>query len=233
MKLIGVTGKAGAGKTTFSDMLAQKQNIGVIHIDDILTRMKLRYFKPIMSRDKNGENIKVNSKLKAILYGNKMLFNLFMKFRANLIEKLLKEKIENLKNEGKEIIIIDDIFIKYQKIYKDLSVIFMINRPYVERKKALQQRDNLNKKELIAYDIAHFKGNYKEIIEEKHVKEIINNGSKGELEKLAEQVYEQYFIGFKERYKQKENASDNNQIERTITAIKNINKSKSKEREQI
>ena len=39
MKLIGVTGKAGSGKTTFSNMLAEKDNIGVIHVDDILKQI--------------------------------------------------------------------------------------------------------------------------------------------------------------------------------------------------
>ena len=135
MKLTGVTGKSGAGKTTFSNMLAEKQNIGVIHIDDILRQIKLKYFQPIMGKDKSGENTKVNSKLKRIIYGNKILFNLFMKFRAKLVEKPLKQNIDTLIKEGKEIILIDDIFIKYQKVYKDLSMVFMINRPYVERKK--------------------------------------------------------------------------------------------------
>lgn len=61
MKLIGVTGKAGSGKTTFSDILSQKDDIGVIHIDDILRDIKLKYFKWLMKEDKQGEKTKVNS----------------------------------------------------------------------------------------------------------------------------------------------------------------------------
>lgn len=233
MKLIGVTGKSGAGKTTFSNILAQKHNIGVIHVDDILRQIKLKYFQPIMSKDKSGENTKVNSKLKRILYGNKILFNLFMKFRAKLVEKPLQQNIDNLIKEGKEVILIDDIFLKHQKVYKDLSMIFMINRPYIERRKALKERDNLKKEELIAYDTAHFKRTYKEIIEGKNVRKIINNGSKEELEDIAEQIYEQYFIGFKERYKQKEEHNKSS-IERTIVAIRDIkNIDNEKEQEQI
>lgn len=40
MKLIGITGKAGAGKTTLSDMIAKHQNVGVIHVDELLKKVK-------------------------------------------------------------------------------------------------------------------------------------------------------------------------------------------------
>ena len=41
MKLIGITGKAGAGKTTISNIMAQNYNVGVIHVDDVLKEVKL------------------------------------------------------------------------------------------------------------------------------------------------------------------------------------------------
>ena len=45
MKLICVTGKSGAGKTTFSDYLKENsKDIEVIHIDDLLRDIKLKYF---------------------------------------------------------------------------------------------------------------------------------------------------------------------------------------------
>ena len=44
MKLIGITGKPGAGKTTFSDIYASKDNVGVIHVDDLVAKVKKRYF---------------------------------------------------------------------------------------------------------------------------------------------------------------------------------------------
>ena len=59
MKLIGVTGKSGAGKTTFSDYLKENsKDIEVIHIDDLLRDIKLKYFKFLMEKRKNGEKNK-------------------------------------------------------------------------------------------------------------------------------------------------------------------------------
>jgi len=203
MKLIGVTGKTGAGKTTLSNMLAENQNIGVIHVDDILRKIKLKYFKFLMSKNKDGEKTKINSRMKKILYGNKVLFNLFMKFRARLIQKPLEERINSLQALGKEYALIDDIFIKHLNVYKDLSKIFLVERPYAERKEAAMQRDNLTKEEMVAADTAHFKGNYKEISERINVIKINNNGSQDELWQLAKQIYIEHFANFKDIYKEK------------------------------
>lgn len=202
MKLIGVTGKTGAGKTTFSNMLAENPSINVIHVDDILRQIKLKYFKLFMSADRDGEKTKINLNLKTFLYSNKLIFDLFMKFRARLIEKPLENEIERLKQEGNETIIIDDIFIKYHKKYKDLSKIFIVTRPFIERQEAVRQRDGLTKEEIVAADIAHFKENYKEIAKGIKIETISNNGTQEELNDIAQKVYEQQFIGFKDRYKQ-------------------------------
>jgi len=220
MQLIGITGKSGSGKTTFSNILAEKTNIGVIHIDDILTQVKLKYFKLFMNKNKDGEKTKVNSKLKMILYKNKILFNLFMKFRAKLIEKALDQEIKRLMQEGNDTIIIDDIFIKYHKIYEQLSKVFIVRRPYIDRQQAIKERDNLTKKEIVASDIAHYKENYKEIKVGKNVEVINNTGTQEELSDKVQKIYEQQLINFKDKYK--ENVPDK--------AIRNIKTNSAKNR---
>lgn len=202
MKLIGVTGKSGAGKTTFSDMLAENSNIGVIHIDDILKEFKLKYFKPFLSQDKNGEKTKINSNLKKMLYSNKFIFDLFMRFRAKLIEKTIDKEINRLVQEGNDTIIIDDVFIKYHKIYKEFSKVFIVRRPYTERVQAIRKRDDLTKKEIVATDIAHHKENYKEIQVGNNVEIINNNGTQEELSHTVQKIYEQQFINFKNKYRE-------------------------------
>ena len=203
MKLIGVTGKSGSGKTTFSNMLAEKDNIGVIHIDDLLRKIKMQYFSLIMTKDKNGEKAKVNSKLKTILYKNRLLFNLFMKFRAKLVEKSVDNEIHELLIEGKDIIIIDDIFIKYQKRYKELSHIYIVQRPYKSRILALGKRDQITREEIVAYDIAHHKGNYKEIAKGNNLIIIKNDGTEEELRQKVEQIYKEYFVPDKTKFREK------------------------------
>ena len=228
-KLIGVTGKTGAGKTTFSDMLGRKDNVGVIHVDDILKEFKLKYFKPFLSQDKNGEKTKINSNLKTILYGNKLVFELFMRFRAKLVEKAIDEQIQKLIQEKKQTIIIDDIFIKYMKRYKDFSKVYIVKRPFVERKEAIKQRDGLTREEIVAVDVAHYKENYKEIYKDPNVEVINNNGTKEELDNIVDGIYKEQLISinFKEKYKQ--NDLDNRVMEKSFKIDINMRTKKEKE----
>jgi len=227
MQLIGITGKSGSGKTTFSNILAEKEKIGVIHTDDILKEIKSRYFSMFMKKDVDGKKTKVNSKLKTILYKNKLLFELFMRLRAGLLNNPILEEIERLQAEGKEIILIDDIFIKYQRIYNRLSMIFIINRPYTERKESIIKRDGMTLEEAVAVDVAHFKGNYKEISGRSNTIKVINNGTEEELREKVEEIYKQHFMNFRERYK--EEVKDNNTKRKTHT---NISRKKVKQRNE-
>ena len=69
MKLIGITGKAGSGKTTFSEIMERNHDdVGVIHVDDLVNNVKLKYFKFLMKKDKNGENTRMSVGLRTALY---------------------------------------------------------------------------------------------------------------------------------------------------------------------
>lgn len=197
MKLIGITGKAGAGKTTFSDYLAQNsKDIGIIHVDDLIKELKLKYFKFLMKKDNKGEKVKVDSRLKKFLYKNKVIFSAFMKFRAKLISPSLKRRIKELSD--KRIILIDDIFIKYHKLYKDLDKIYVLERAYSNRREALIQRDGISKEEIMAYDLAHYRGNYKEIKGDIRVIKIENDGDKTKLKQKARKIYEKTMLSDRE-----------------------------------
>ena len=198
MKLIGITGKAGTGKTTFSDYLAQnKKDIGVIHIDDLLDKIKLKYFKPIMRKNNKGKKLKVDLRLKSFIYKNKYIFNAFVRFRSKLIAPLLNKELESFSD--KRIVIIDDIFIKSHKIYKDLGKIYILKRAYKDRKQAIMNRDGITKREVVAYDIAHNKGSYKEIKDDMRVEVIENDGNAEKLRKIAEEIYNKDLIAKREK----------------------------------
>lgn len=197
MKLIGITGKAGAGKTTFSDYLAQNsKDIGIIHVDDLIKELKLKYFKFLMKKDNKGEKVKVDSRLKKFLYKNKIVFSAFMKFRTKLISHSLERRINELSD--KRIILIDDIFIKYHKLYNDLEKIYVLERAYTNRREALIQRDGISKEEIMAYDLAHYRGNYKEIKGDIRVTKIENDGDKEKLKQKARKVYEETLLSDRE-----------------------------------
>ena len=77
MKLIGVMGNSGTGKTTFTEYLSTKPTVGVIHVDKLTGEVKKKYFRMFLQgNDKNTtETTKTNPKLrpgaKAIFYKNK------------------------------------------------------------------------------------------------------------------------------------------------------------------
>lgn len=201
MKLIGITGKAGAGKTTISNIIAQNNNVGVIHVDDVLKDVKLKYLKLFMDTDNKGEKTKVNGKIKMFLFRNKIMFNLIMKFRNLLVTKYIENEIQKLQDKGKDIILIDDIYIKFLHIYNNLDRLFVVERNYNERKEALKQRDDLTLQEVVASDIAHFKGVYKEVSKGKNVEKVFNNGTRESLTEKAKEIYEKYFISSREQFK--------------------------------
>lgn len=201
MKLIGITGKSGAGKTTFSNIMAKHEDVGVIHIDDLLREIKLKYFKSLMQKSNTGEKTKVNSGLKMLLYKNRIIFNLFMKFRAKLLKKRIDSKIQELQDSGKKVIIIDDIFIKSLHIYDDLEKVLLVERSYVNRKQALKERDDLTLQDIVASDIAHFKGIYRDTHKNSKIEKITNKGSKEELIIKAKEIYEKYCTPQKSRFR--------------------------------
>ena len=43
MKLIGVMGNGGSGKTTFTEHLDKRENVGVIHVDDLVGEIKRKW----------------------------------------------------------------------------------------------------------------------------------------------------------------------------------------------
>ena len=205
MKLIGITGKAGAGKTTFSNMLEQQHpEVGVIHVDEFFNNIKRKYFKFLMKENKQGEKVNLKSNLRMIIYNNSLLRNILMRARATLISKSVKLKIEELKKEGKTVIIVDDIFLQYQKYFNDLSMVFLIERPFIDRRLAVMERDGVSKKDAVTSDIVHTSKNYRDFLHRVNLIKIYNTKGKEELQEESEQIYRKYLAPFKDRYRVKD-----------------------------
>lgn len=208
MKLIGIMGKPGSGKTTFSNYLGNKDNVGVIHVDSLVAEVKKKYFKMILQPKENNttENAKNNPKLKVevkeMFYKNKILFKLWLKIRSMFVQKELENKINELKLDGKDLIVIDDLFLtSHKKLFEKCDRLYVLDRDYLERRNGLRQRDGLTRKELRVSDIPYSVGNIK-IPSGDNVINIFNNGTIEDLEKKAEEEYEKIGeISFDERYK--------------------------------
>lgn len=239
MKLIGVMGNSGSGKTTFTEYLGTKSTVGVIHVDKLTGEVKKKYFWAFLQgKDKNTtENTKTNPKLrpgaKAIFYKNKIMFNLLMAIRNKLIGKELKNKINEFKKQGKSLVVIDDWAITTQKdLLPELSHIYFMYRDFGVRRRSLKDRDNITEEEAKLYDLPYA---LKFIRAPKRdsgkVTYISNKGTIEELYAKAEEVYkERGELTFDERYslRGKVNFRD---VAIKLGKIKELNESE-KEREE-
>lgn len=201
MKLIGVMGNGGSGKTTFTGHLEKRANIGVIHIDDLVGEVKKKYFKMFLQAKENNttENTQANPKLKSgakkFFYRNKLAFNFLMAVRSKLIEKDLSKKIEEFERNGKDLVVIDDWALStHKKLYNKLNRIYTVERPYLSRRKGIQERDALTTDEAKVYDLPYALGFLKRA-EGENTEVITNSGTIKELQDRADLEYER-LVGF-------------------------------------
>jgi dephospho-CoA kinase len=219
MKLIGIMGNSGSGKTTFTEYLNTKPTVGVIHIDDLTGEVKKKYFwmflqaKEKNTTEANKKNPKLKTEVKAIFYKNKFLFNLLMGIRNSLFNKELNKKLDEFKKQGKSLVVIDDWAITTQKkLLPKLSHIYYMNRSFEVRRQALKTRDAITTNEAKIYDLPYAlkyvcapkenmhpeKG---DLYSNMQFTQISNNGTFEELYQKAEEVYrDNGELTFDERY---------------------------------
>lgn len=208
MKIIGIMGNGGSGKTTFSNALSAKESVGIIHVDDLVGEAKKKYFKAFLQpKEKNTtesteNNPKLKSGAKAFFYKNKLMFNLLMGLRSKLVSSEIEKRISDFKDQGKSLVIVDDwVLSTHKKLMKNLNHIYVIDRKYFARRNGIQQRDDLSKQELKIADLPYALG-FVKIPNSQNVTSISNNGSLEELQAKALEVYSSYVEPtFDERYK--------------------------------
>ncbi len=207
MKLIGIMGNAGSGKTTFTEHLDKRKNVGVIHVDNLVGNIKRKYFKLFLQKKENNTtpttkaNPKLKSRWKNLFYKNKFLFKILMTLRSKLVEKELNKQIEEFKRDGKKVIAIDDWALPYhKKIFSRLDNVYTIERNYLTRRDGLKKRDDLTLNELKIYDLPYAL-NFIIPPTGKNTKIIKNNGTIKELQDKADTEYEELGeLTFDERY---------------------------------
>lgn len=208
MKIIGIMGNGGSGKTTFSNALSEKSSVGIIHVDDLVGEAKKKYFKLFLKSNEKHEsesssdNPKLKSGAKEFFYKNKFAFNFLMKIRSLLVSPEIEKKLEEFKKEGKELVIIDDwVLSTHKKLMNKLNHVYVLQRKYQARRTGLSQRDNLSKQELKVADLPYALG-FVKIPNNEKVSSIDNNGTIEELRTSAFEIYSRYVQpSFDERYK--------------------------------
>ena len=205
MKLIGIMGNSGSGKTTFTEYLETKESVGVIHIDSLTCNIKKKYFKLFLQpKEKNStenDNPRVKREVKAAFYKNKYAFNLLMNVRNKLMEKELEKQIQDLKKAGKKVIVIDDWALPTQKkLMPKFSHIYIMKRKFNDRRRGLEIRDSLTREDAKVHDLPYAL-KYIKKPNQSNVSYITNYGTIEELYASAEDLYQSLGeLSFDERY---------------------------------
>lgn len=143
--IIGITGKSGSGKTTITNLLQEKRDYEVIHVDDLthtileLEEIKGKLISSYGISILNEEGEIDRKKLGNILFSdsNKMKeYNLFI---WNFIEKYIDSII---KNSNKDIII-DWMQLPLTKYFYSSDFRILVEAPQAIRKKRVQERDGI------------------------------------------------------------------------------------------
>lgn len=156
MKIIGVTGKSGAGKTTLTDFLGERSNVGVIHLDDIFTNIKETKFRNhIKGRNKNNSPKILSHRLRFAIANNRLLFKISMFSKRMLMKKKIEEQIKQFKSKGKDAVVIEGVHLKDMTNYRMYDKVIYIRRPYAAREKDLLERDGISKLEILERDLPY------------------------------------------------------------------------------
>lgn len=198
MIIIGVTGKSGAGKTTFSNFLGERKNVGVIHLDDLINGVKEDKFKnQIRKRSKNDNPVLLPSKLHSIINNNRFIFRAFTTIKRFMMKDRIDAEIKRFKVEGKDAVVIDSCYLTDLVDKKLFNSIICVKRPYTKRVQAVMEREHESesKIDMVTRDMP-YKRKISRVKNGDYDYVIINSLGKEELKNASEKVYDEV-VGIK------------------------------------
>ena len=158
MIVIGVTGKSGAGKTTFTDYLGERKNVGVIHLDELVDGIKDDKFKNnLHGRSKNNAPVLLPLKVHEVINNNKFLFRAFSLVKKHMLKDKIAEEIQRYKACGKDAVVIDSCFLTDLVDKKLFDSIVCLKRPYHMRLQAVMEREKDEKIDMVSRDMPYKK----------------------------------------------------------------------------
>lgn len=167
MKLIGITGKTGSGKSTFGKLLAGKLNCKYIDIDkighsaisdsSISKKLYQEFGQDILDDNKNIDRKKLGN----IVFSDKNKMDIL----TNLTWNYMQNKIDNILSQNEDYYILDWALLPSVKYFNICDIKILIVSEDIKRKEKILKRDNiskeyLEKRENNTLDYSNFKFDY-------------------------------------------------------------------------
>lgn len=146
MKVIGITGKSGSGKSTFADILAKKLKCKHIDIDKISHEALYRPEILDILCEKFGtgildENGTINrKKLGAIVFTDKDK----MKYLSDLTWEFMQKQLDYILSQDDDTIILEYILLPHTRYWNKCDTKILVRADDVVRKNKVIQRDNIS-----------------------------------------------------------------------------------------
>ena len=146
MKIIGITGKSGSGKSTFASLLAQKLNCKHIDIDKIGHEALYRPDNLDVLCEKFGtEILDMNGNLDRKKIGN-IVFSQTDKMEelTDITWNYMQQQLNQILSQDDDIIILEWILLPHSKYWELCSSKILVKSDDLARKNKVMERDNIS-----------------------------------------------------------------------------------------
>lgn len=170
MKIIGITGDSGVGKSTITLGLSEKLNCPFLDIDKVILNSEY-----LDTESKTPHTFKLQSEHFNLLIDN--LKNTESPI-SNLINNLIEQEISKISKENKTIIV-EWMLLPYLKIWEDCTIKILINANDILRKNTAIKNNLITEEQfddcVSVARIDYSKFNYDYVFENNYDKESLEN----------------------------------------------------------